>query len=725
MLHDQFRAERIFSRWSVRPSYGESATTYFASLVADSEDCTPKTFAQQNDLLSGTNPSLRILEALSRLPLTNDEKASLIRWTPMRIPHLQGWELCGHLIAAKRFSEIGRHCSECIREAAFHRVWWDIQGFVTCPIHDIAMTKVRNRRLDNDYLRFTFHGVAQRNITSPPILSDRGRYTYEGHLLQSLGAVEPAIPRPILEDQPLDAQIKAIQMVGRFLSSPKTLNRTPPMRQTSMAVGFDALGHDANHLEDRFSTWLIANHSPEQLRHVTLDNFGYLGQIMNFDGPLKDRVVAAKLNASARHGTLTPVLRMKPGVDVPLHMGGLASETALTRYGLEVLLRLHWKDMPGNVVEVPRDVAEQVRVTARELVPLETAARRLGCSQACARSVARVFSVDKQIVSVALKVGKKARLHFIRSHLDWMSDVLDNVQPVPVGVRTVGISTFAKHRHLGEHRVMVDVLSGRQEAFRGSSRNLDKLQFARPAKLGWGGKPAPIGRTHVPQGAMLACEFHGISGANATAAVELVRQGFIAKYGDKRGLLDRGSVLAFHERYVNPVRYLMGRGMVAIDAIWALKKMDLPLAFQHRTIRPYFAERKELEAKIGPLYRPTKKMMERWRALIRHGADNCPSFIIPEVPGDGTTYVYTSSRTISFRVIFEMDALRLIARFTPEARRIWNVYVANAEVFRVLLESFRWQADGNEITASCQISTDSEIEKATVELGKLSINAVR
>ncbi len=112
--------------------------------------------------------------------------------------------------------------------------------------------------------------------------------------------------------------------------------------------------------------------------------------------------------------------------------------------------------------------------------------------------------------------------------------------------------------------------------------------------------------------------------------------------------------------------------------------------------------------------------MERWRTLIRYGRENCPSFIIPEVPGDGVTYVYTLTRLFSFRVIFEEDGLLLKARFKPDNRRVWKVYREHADVFTKLLESFSWQRSGDEITATAKVSTDGHIRKATIELGNLA-----
>ena len=721
MLHDQFRAHRIFSRWRVRPSFGESATTYFATLVADSEDCSPFLFANRAGLMAGWNPSERILEALLRLPLTSEEKDSLVRWTPMRSREAQSWTLGSNVIAGKRFAEVDRACAACIEEAAFHRVWWDCQGFVTCPIHDTPLSKFC-RPTNTKYVRFTCHGVARSKITTPPVLSLRGQETYEGYLLSRLGAVEPVGARPMLDDQPLDVVIKTVQFVGRFLSNPWANKRAPPMRSTSMAAGFEALKGDETNLEDHFSKWLVSNVPAEKLPHATLDHYGYFRQMAMEEGVLRSQVFTAKLAACARHGTLIPKLRTRPGVDVPPHPKALAKQALLSRYGIEVLLPLCWPDMPDHraVTEVPKDVAERVLAVASELVPLTRAAKLLGCSPVSARSVARIFTLDGRPVAVSKKPGDKSELNFIKSELDWMTETIDGLPQPPTEMRTVGLRKYAQHHILGQNRVIVDVLSGRTEAFSGSKHGLDRILFERPPKAGRGGKPVPVGRTHVPVGAMLGCEFTGITGVNSTTANELLNRGFIKGFSGKRGLLDRKVALAFHDRYVNPVRYMMGRGLNLSEAIWALKKMDLPMAFAHSTLRPYFAERKEMEAKIGPLYRPTDQMMKRWRSLIRHGGENCPSFIIPEVPGDGMTNVYTSSRKFSFRVTFEDEGLVLKTSFKPTSTRIWKIYQEHSEIFRLILMSFEWKTDGDETTASVRIATDREIQQATMQLGELT-----
>ena len=721
MLHDDFRAQRIFSRWRVRPSFGESATTYFASLVADSEDCSPFLFATRAGLLSGANPSERVLEALLRLPLTLEEKEGLVRWTPLRSQAEQAWTICGNVIAGRRFGATDRNCPVCIKEASYHRVWWDCQGFTTCPIHDTPLTTFNRAEL-KDQMLFACHGVTKTKITSAPVLSAKGQDSYEGYLLARFGAVHSVGGRPLLDDQPLDLVIKTVQMIGRLLSNRRSQKRTPPLHAATMSVGFDALNGDERTLEEHLNHWLVSNLSPHKLRRASLDHFGYLRQMQLRESTLKSTVLAAMLNASARHGFLVPRLRTKPGVEVPMHKMGLARQTSLSRYGLDNLLPLCWPDMPDaeTVKEVPYEVAERVRTVVADLVPLSRAATLLGCSPRKARAVAKVFTLDGRLVSVATKPDGKNQLNFIKAELDLMTGVLDALPPPPTVMRTVGLRRYAMHHELGESRVMADVLAGRIEAFSGSKFGLDKVLFRRPPKAGRGGKPAGVGRTHVPEGAMLGCEFTAITGVNATTMRELLNQGFIKSFGDKRGLLDRAVALAFHQRYVSPVRYMMGRGLIAIEAIWAVKKLNLPMAFAHKTLKPYFAERKDLEARIGPLYRPTEKMMERWRSLIRLGGEHCPSFIVPEVPGDGITYVYTSSRKFSFRVNFAEDGLLLKASFAPDATRMWKIYQEHTGIFREILQSFKWTTEGDVVTASVLITDKPETERATKEIGELA-----
>lgn len=101
MLHDRFRAERILSRWRVRPSLGESVESYFARLVADNDvGCTPTRFAQLAGLGSSGDPNMLMLEAVSKLPLTPEEMQSLKHWTPTE------WK--------KRTFDLGPESSECI-----------------------------------------------------------------------------------------------------------------------------------------------------------------------------------------------------------------------------------------------------------------------------------------------------------------------------------------------------------------------------------------------------------------------------------------------------------------------------------------------------------------------------------------------------------------------------------------------------------------------------------
>lgn len=640
----------------------------------------------------------------------------------MLSPRDQSWTLSGHRIPKKRFAEIGRYCPGCIKEASFHRVWWDLHGFMICPVHDTPLMKSRRQGF-NDYPRFTYHGTSSNRVTSSPILSVKGRESYEGYLLQTLGAIISSESCPLLDDQPLATRIRIIEKVGRFLSNAKYMgSRNPPLHATSMAVGFNALRRDAKHLEDEFCTWLLANHTEEEFRCMTLGHFGFFKNMTLMRGPLRDTMVAAALAACARLGALTPLLRMRPGVNVPLHMNGLAKKASLTRHSVLVLLRLHWPGMPSEtgVTEVPFDVADRVLAAVKELVPLAHGAKVLGCPPTDARTLARLYSLDGQVVAVARRDGRGRRghLHLIQSHLDQMLATLHALPAAPENLETVSVGSYARRQKLSVSRVFFEVLRGRLEGFRGSRPGLDNILLKRPPKASWGGKPASVGRRSIPAGGMIFCEFHGMTGADPTVAKGLIEKGLVERYSDRPTLIDRASALVFHRRFVNPVRYMMGRGMTAADAMWAVKKMDLSPAFKHKTGLSFLAQH-EMEERIGLLGRPMDQKLDLWRSLIRHGERNAPSLIIPELPGDGYSVISTSSRLLSFRVVFTDKGLILKVPFRPEYRRIWKVYTRNVDVFRKILVSFDWEEDGPGVVASMLTIQDQEVLQATAELGAL------
>ncbi|KKZ86480.1 hypothetical protein B5K05_18640 [Rhizobium phaseoli] len=267
---------------------------------------------------------------------------------------------------------------------------------------------------------------------------------------------------------------------------------------------------------------------------------------------------------------------------------------------------------------------------------------------------------------------------------------------------------------------MADVLTGKIPAFRDPARKgLRGVRLPAPKKPRHGGRPARVGRTHVAEDEMLSCEFTGITGIRTAGIKYLLELGILQNRGKLSSTLDRKTALDFHERYVTAVRYLHGRGYGVLEASRRIRSMELPHAFDYDRVGVVIVERCLFEQKIGPLHKPTRHQLDLWHHLFASGAINCPSFIIPEVPGEGETYVYTSTRKFMFQVIFDDDSLKFTTVFQPKARRVWKIYNADPDLFKRLMPSFGWCDSGDGVAAAAYASDKDSIDCITVELGNV------
>jgi len=711
MSHDRFVSQRIVSRWRVRPAFGESARSYLARLIDDGENCSAASFVANSGFETRTGRDL--LEALLALPISDAEKGHLIRWTPVETGHR------AHLIANHRFGRKalrrGRYCAECILEAPFHRVWWDINGFETCPIHDSVLAKWR---ADVDW---PLYGNFLRSEEVPMCLSQRGLNSIEGYILERLGAVEANSKRPLLEDCAIDVLVSCSRMLGAFLVNPPR-STAPKPDAHHILKGFEALSGTHDDLRQCFESWLKRHHDPATLRRAVLGNFGYF-QHTRFPEPLLTHVDIARIEAISRFGILTPRLRVKEGINVPLLRRHLMLETSLTADSIDVLMRRHGVELPEikdrRLIEIPDEVVDVIRKEVDDLVPIEEVARILGCSPTDAHEVSRRLSRRGWTGCLTRKKNRKATRFYIRRELDKLSAALSAL-PAPPGCPTVNLRAFSRLRYLGESRVMADVLTGETEAFLGPGKGgLRHLRFAIPQKPRYGGRPARLGRTHVAEGEMLSCEFTGITGIRTVGIKYLIEHGILRSHGRLSSTLDRETALRFHEKYVTPIRYLHGQGLSVPRARARILELGLAYAFDYQKIGAAVVERIHLEKHLGPLHRPAAHQVRLWNYLIASGRNNCPSFIIPEVPGDGETYVYTSTRKFMFRVVFSTQGLTFRITFQPKARRIWKIFSADPDLFRALMPTFDWTETEDEAVATATAVDEDAIDCIAVEIGHL------
>ncbi|MFK0329693.1 hypothetical protein ACIQUB_01055 [Rhizobium sp. NPDC090275] len=716
MQHDRFRTERIFSRWRVRPGFGEEIRSYFARLVADNADITPAIYAKNCGFNRGDRQEM--LEAVFRLPLTPDEKESLVRWTPTH-----SRTISGQSIAVDRVSGLRRHCAECVEQAPYSRVWWSLSRFETCPFHDTLLIE---EKLTGEKVRFPYFGFHPGGIVAPPPLTQRGAASFEGYVLQRLGVVEPGLCRPILDQHSLDASLSIVPLIGRFLSNPRS-RETPPLRIGHVGVGFDALGSDEDHFEERLSVWIAANVDVKAFGRASQTYFGHAARLWNeksYDAPMQQTINAVMNRACGRYGTLARAMRNKAVVGIPPNGRDVQRELGLTPYSLRVLgqrVKLDVGRSEDGVFEYTPRIIETLRGAIASLVPIQEVAASLGCTVEEANGICILMAKKGWRGAVGVRIGRKVVRHVFRADLDAFLNLLENLPASPDDIETVGIERFLRLSRKRTMTVtMAAVLSGRLAAFRGRSGGLRALLFARPPKRGYGGKPSALGKRDLPKDTMRITEFTAITGIPSAGIRHLVRLQHLSLHSSSAPLLVRSSAVAFHERYVNVARYSV-LGTITVGKAAKLPKLGLKPAFEHKDIQAMVVERTALAAKLGPLREYSVEERRRWNEFRRFGERNCPSFTMPSIMGDGDMIIYTSSRKMFFRVISFPDELLVTIRIHPsDTRRAWRIYRENEDAIRRLLASFRWVEDGGYTIIQTAVKDSADIDLVTREIGELT-----
>ena len=720
MLHDQFRTERIFSSWRVRPHLGESAEDYFGRLVRDNVGCLPDHYMKVWGMASTGRPIAKMLEEVLKLPLSREEKACLLLWTP--VDEGSCWTLNGTRLSRARFVRRGSHCVQCVQDQPYHRVWWNLKGYEICPVHDIEL--VRPER----YRRWPSHGFTRGGLVPFPPLSETGRSSLEGYILERLGVVEKLIDRPLLDNESLNMVLKFVPRMGRLLANPRS-SSLPPGSPADNALGFDAMSKDMIHLEDCLSKWIIANLSQDELlRGATTAAFGHGRNMCHklfTEGDLPDVVATAQVRACARHGTLPRAVLAREGVGSLPTFKQVHKSFSMTVKGLnEILSKLNitLEKTDKGTVHFTAEIVDRVRKEVIDLVSLENAARELGCTASEANLLARQLAVASGwSVCISLRRGPRMIRHYLRSELDKIVQRLAEFPLIPEGMEVMGIGKFRKHSRKIMSHVMAEVLAGEAERFRdGSGRGFAslrfKLQFDKPKGLA-----AVIGRKSDPGGAMLRAEFTAMTGIASRGISHLLSTGYVRAHVLSDILLDRDSAISFHREFVNVVQYLNVDETKARVNILIAQELSLTREFSYDAVQALIVKRSKLADRIGPLREITPRGLELWHDFIAQAGMNCPSSMIPRVPGDGSTKIYTTSRKWVFRVTIEDEALvfKIVFR-ANQSTRMWKIYQDHGDRMREILSSFDWEAGERWLTATVKAQSRDEIEVITRQLGEVT-----
>jgi hypothetical protein len=453
-----FRIQRPFSKWKVRPLPGEGASSYFVRLVRDQGHPSPTTYAQAIGLPASNLGARQLLGALASLPISAEEKSSLERWTP--ISDGAGVSLDGIFFPNRLLSAFNhRHCPECIAEAPFHRAWWNLVGFETCPKHMAPLT----RWTAEPAHRFwpPFYGPSKPSASAEISSNSINPHRFESYLLGRLGVVADfGPPRPLLDENPLDDVIWYAGGVGRLLNNPRR-SRRPPKGANDHQRGFEAICLDHQHLVEAFSRWLVVNNTAADLQQASNHTLGWgnaLVQIKSYsrDNSVLGREVAlAQALACSKVGKVGSQHRGYKGLDAwPISSKRVGVLLGVTEGGIRVLA----SKIGRNGRSFDREDLDEMEALLGRTCSSSEALRALACSE----SQLRVLT-SKGIVG-RIYIKKSRRYWIFKDDLDALVEKLDGL-PLALGDE-VDIEEFARRNAISASTVMIAFVRGKYQGRR-------------------------------------------------------------------------------------------------------------------------------------------------------------------------------------------------------------------------------------------------------------------
>jgi hypothetical protein len=240
---------RPFTFWRVLPIVGEAANCYFSRLVMDECKHLPRMYASEIGI-DTIFKSDELLEHILRLPIPETDKARLRYWTPIEQNGLVF--LAGRAFRRDQFRWARRlECRKCVDETPYHRIWWHLECFRTCPVHKCALDPIRDEwnSVGRWWPRFD-RAVHDR---LPDVELGDNEDTLESYIIRSLISSGHLAP-----DKSVGDFIDSAEFVGCLLGNGRQPS-VPPFSTASLDVGYQVLKDGIATFADHFRRWLEDN----------------------------------------------------------------------------------------------------------------------------------------------------------------------------------------------------------------------------------------------------------------------------------------------------------------------------------------------------------------------------------------------------------------------------------------------------------------------------------
>ncbi|MEY9780328.1 TniQ family protein [Sinorhizobium fredii] len=716
-----FRPRLPFTSWRAKPGLGDPAHGYFARLVAEGQHVSARVYANELEINGRNIVMQELLDELLKLPLAEEYKQSLIRWTP--ILHDGFHRLAGETLRKRQMSFYTRRfCRACLAESAHHRVWWDIVDFHVCPFHT---EPIEDRSAVGDRIKWWFP-----SFETDPDGEPLGRPAslllepddFEWYVLSRFDCVE-SYSRPLLDGAPLHEVIDVCGAVGRLLANP-WMKSAPAIGREDCRTGYLALSGSLPDLENAFVTWLESNVVQQDRNRGIYNGYGWFmprGERNFLEAALWPDIDVAMRRAFAKTGRIG---RQSAGVDRLPHKE-LTIKEAATAIGVDFRGLRAISQQAGITVKssdpamrafLTEDQVACLHATVKDLISVEEASARLGCTQACVRDIVSMGMI-KGFLHTRMFGHQGNGLAHLGSEVDAL---LERILAVPnVGNRGQhhGIAYLSKALGKSVADIVQSVLKGKMTVAR--------LDRRRKGIASWRFEAVAYKKAYrqrVREKEVRAVEAAAVMQMQLDAIQAFVRAGVIkSRVGnDGQTYLDRASFEVFSSTYVNAKVYQDRLGCSDLELASRLEQLGIRRC--HGKLRArnkiYLVERKSLEKVIGKL-NDGGSDPPVWEAFRNTMASVCASFVIPPSSGGKVVKAYTATRSTYVELHVEGEGLLIRKTFSSHpAPREWKVFVANQRQIREEWKAFAWSklnARGA-VTAEFRIRTEDDVAVAAEAL---------
>jgi hypothetical protein len=221
---------RPFSNWKLKPSGdGEPAHGYFRRLVFNEGQDSANVYANEIGLNGRNWQPSETLDALLTLPLAEQYKETLRRFTP--VADGKYFDVAGQRLRQRQFSfSTRRFCRACLNVSAHHRIWWDIVAFTTCPIHGtpVESTDESGEPIGWWWADMSSDTSGRPLATSAPSVADARSQSLEAFVVERFGHTHASTWR-LLAPYFVYEVIEACEYLGAWLGNGRS--ETPPPRK--------------------------------------------------------------------------------------------------------------------------------------------------------------------------------------------------------------------------------------------------------------------------------------------------------------------------------------------------------------------------------------------------------------------------------------------------------------------------------------------------------------